>query len=101
MQGALCPLADYLSCVKCKQVLADRIHEVVVQWALLKVCLHQRGMRLVILEILSDLLLDACLDVGCGGRYDLAAIPEERVCKHICIIANPRFRIVAISSPIA
>ena len=38
MQGALCPLADHLSCVKCKQALAERIHLVVVQWALVKVC---------------------------------------------------------------
>ena len=101
MQGPLSPLADHLSCVKCKQPLANRIHEVVVQWALMKVCLHQHGTRLVFLEILSDLLLDACLDVDCRGRYDLVAIPEERVCGYICIIANPRFRIVAISSPIA
>ena len=81
MQGALCPLADYLSCVKCKQALAERINQVVVQWALVKVCLRQRGMRLVFLEIVSDFSLDVSLDVDCRGRYDLAAIPEERACK--------------------
>ena len=37
MESALCPLADHLSCDVCKQSLADRVKQLIVQWSVVKV----------------------------------------------------------------
>ena len=37
IENALCPLADYISCLECKQALADRVKQVVVQWSMVRV----------------------------------------------------------------
>ncbi|KAH9904234.1 uncharacterized protein BXZ73DRAFT_85463 [Epithele typhae] len=36
MEGALCPLADHLSCEVCKQSLADRVRQLIIQWSVVK-----------------------------------------------------------------
>ena len=37
IEGALCPLADYLTCELCKKSLVDRVKQVIVQWSMVKV----------------------------------------------------------------
>ncbi|KAI0730988.1 hypothetical protein C8Q76DRAFT_669740 [Earliella scabrosa] len=36
IEGALCPLADYLTCELCKKSLVDRVKQVIVQWSMVK-----------------------------------------------------------------
>ncbi len=43
MESALCPLADHLSCEVCKQSLADRVKQLIVQWSVVKVSLTSRA----------------------------------------------------------
>ncbi|KAI0641921.1 hypothetical protein C8Q79DRAFT_1013826 [Trametes meyenii] len=38
IQSAFAPLSERLSCAQCKQSLADRVKDVVVQWSIVKVC---------------------------------------------------------------
>ena len=42
MESALCPLADHLSCDVCKQSLADRVKQLIVQWSVVKVSPRRR-----------------------------------------------------------
>ena len=38
LESALNPLADHLTCDECRKTLRDRIRDVVIQWAQVKVC---------------------------------------------------------------
>lgn len=59
IEGALCPLADYIPCLECKQALAERVRQVVVQWSLVKARLARQSLgHSISANLLPKSLLD-------------------------------------------